>query len=141
MFLTTVTPSNVAAPTLCFTLIRVCTRRHCVAYSTHTLLQPILRTLPNKSSFGRCLIVSHFLCCRSMFSLNARLACYSPGSKHWRAEFAHIIASKSHCHWGHGSAHRLVYVVHRGPSGFCHFDSTHLGASVVVVPTQSDAGR
>ena len=51
--------SNVAAPTLCFTLVQV---NHGGSFcgldkSLISLYQPILRTLPPKSSFAPCLIV------------------------------------------------------------------------------------
>ena len=54
--------SNVAAPTLCFTLVRV--RFELLLFFASLfarspyLSQPILRTLPPKASFGPCLVVS-----------------------------------------------------------------------------------
>ena len=54
--------SNVAAPTLCLTLVRVrpdyARFRRASLTLTPTLSQPILRTIPPKAPFGPCLVVS-----------------------------------------------------------------------------------
>jgi di/tricarboxylate transporter len=86
--------SNVAAPTLCFTLIRVSISMYGMASSLSFSLQPILRTLPPKSSFGPCLIVSnstaHSLPHSSRYS-----ACNCSCRKYWRAKLTDIISAKS----------------------------------------------
>ena len=55
--------SNVAAPTLCFTLVQVNRGGSICGLDKSLILlyQPILRTLPPKSSFAPCLIVSTHL--------------------------------------------------------------------------------
>jgi hypothetical protein len=94
--------SNVAAPTLCFTLVRV--RPHYARIRpasltfSPTLSQPILRTLPPKAPFGPCLVVSPSLYCLVLKPDPPCLVARDrSGSQHWRAGVPYLVAPELDC--------------------------------------------
>ena len=103
--------SNVAAPTLCFTLI-----------------QPILRTLPPRTAFAPCLIVS--LTNRPDHPLYSNIysAWYCPRREHRRPKLPHFFPSEPHRHRSDGPQDRLARVVRRRYPRLRHLHRPHLAS-------------
>ena len=102
--------------------------------------QPILRTLPPKTSFAPCLIVSFVLGLPDCDG-DSHLARYRFGRKYRGTEFSYFIASKSDCSPVHGSSNRLAPMVCGCPSGLFRFCDPHLVTPFVELPPWHDCGR
>ncbi|KAH9991722.1 SPX domain-containing protein [Russula vinacea] len=109
--------SNVAAPTLCFTLVR-----------------PILRTLPPKASFGPCLVVSvPIYCLVPSLIANVPSARNRAGRQHRRAIVPYLVATELNCFTSDGTPARLGALVSSCASGLGSLDRADLASTPGVL--------